>query len=144
MIHNVLLQELLYCPRPMRSCVVILQHYVVLFNKRQNNRLLHFIDVALACQSSVKHKQLCTGRTDMPPHTIRLPPRYRSISTMAQFVYLSPLRRQTRRRLSSISSRNRDSPVKSTVAHSWLVHRRCCLVHASLACLWLWESCTQT
>ena len=29
MIHIVLLQELLYYPRPMRSCVVILQHYVV-------------------------------------------------------------------------------------------------------------------
>ena len=29
MIHIVLLQKLLYYPRPMRSCVVILQHYVV-------------------------------------------------------------------------------------------------------------------
>ena len=29
MIHIVLLQELLYHPHPMRSCVVILQHYVV-------------------------------------------------------------------------------------------------------------------
>ena len=80
----------------------------------------------------------------MPPHTIRLPPPYRSCSTMAQFAYLSPLRRQTRRRLSSISSRSRDSSVKSTVAHCWLVHRRCCLVHASLACLCLWESGTPT
>ena len=144
MIHIVLLQELLYYPRPMRSCIVILQHYVVLLNKRQNNRLWHFIDVALAYQSSVKHKQLCTGRTDMPPHTIRLPPPYRSCSTMAQFAYLSPLRRQTRRRVSSISSRNRDSSVKSTVAHCWLVHRRFCLVHASLVCLCLWESGTPT
>ena len=63
----------------------------------------------------------------MLPHTIRLPPPFRSCSTMAQFAYLSPLRRQMRRRLSSISSRNRDSLVKSTVAHCWSVHRRCCL-----------------
>ena len=76
----------------------------------------------------------------MPPHTIRLPPLYRSCSAMAQFAYLSPPRRQLRRRLSSISSRNRDSSVKSTAAHCWLVHRRFCLVR--LACLCLWESGT--
>ena len=92
----------------------------------------------LYCHSSVKHKQLRTGM----PHTIRLPPPYQSCSTMAQFPYLSPLRHQTRRRLSSISSRNHDSSVKSTVAHCWLVHRRFCLVHASLACVCLWESGT--
>ena len=39
MIHIFLLRELLYYPRPVRSCVVILQHYAVLLNKRQNNRL---------------------------------------------------------------------------------------------------------
>ena len=47
-----------YFPRPMRSCVVILQHYE---QKAEQPCCIHFIDVALACQSSVKHKQLCFG-----------------------------------------------------------------------------------
>ena len=46
-IHIVLLQELLYYPCPMRSCVVILQHYVVLLNKRQAV-VLHWCSVGLS------------------------------------------------------------------------------------------------
>ena len=102
--------------------------FLVMLNKRQNNRLQHFIDVALACQNYLR------GQTDIPRHTIRLPPTYRPCSTAPQFAYLSPLRHQTRRLLLSMSSRNYDLSVKSTVAHCWLVHQRCCLVHAILAC----------
>ena len=110
--------------------------------EQKNNRLKHFIDVALPCQNSVKHKQLCTrtNRYAAPYHktSSSIPVMFNNCAVRV------PLRRQTRRRLSRISSRNRDSSVKSTVAHCWLVHRQCCLVHGSLACLCLWESCTPT
>ena len=69
-IRIVLLQKLLYYPRPMGSRIVILQYDVVMLNDRQTNWLQHFIDEALACQSSVKHNQLCTAMNAYASHAI--------------------------------------------------------------------------
>ena len=92
-----------------------------------------FIDVALACQSSVKHKQLRTG-------TNRYATPYHKTSPSIPVMFNNgavrvPLTSATPNATSSVKifSRNRDSSVKSTVVHCWLVHRRCCLVQPGLS-----------